>query len=789
MRDSRHPHPHLDPRQPRDGSSPGTNPPVFAWKPAEGDDTFRLTIARDGDFADVRVDVQGLRDPAYLPEEAFEPGRYFWKWSPFAKASGDKSAGDGESEVFSFEITPEAVRLEVPPASEWLERFPRDHPRLYVRPEEVAALRASRNGNRAQMWQQLQAAADALLDEPHEYPEPPFLPDRSRDYQAFFRAWAPILWESRRFVKGAETLALAYLASGERQYARAACERMASVSRWDPEGSSHIAHNDEAHMSVIWDGSKVCDWVWDEFTDEERELVIEQFRRRGEITYEHVHSRGCYGVTRFDSHSGREIIFLALLAIVFHEHIPEAAKWLEWLRPVLCGIWPIWAGDDGAWAEGPSYGLAYVQIMTMFATALKRGTGVDLYRRPFWQNHARWRRWWLPPYAQWMGFGDHTEVWASTWQRNADLVELIDRETGAHELGDYVAELREEADRLATPAQRQMPGISAQRYLAEPMAAEPAPAQDEGMLRIFPAAGQAAIRTHIDEPSRDVALLFRSSPYGAISHSHANNNDFIIHVAGKVMAMPSGYYDGYGSNHHTHWVWHTKSHNCVTLSDAPQIMRSHESVGAIESAFEDERLAYFRGAAAASYADRATRCRRHVAFLKPHDCFVMIDEFVAVPGIVSALQWNIHSWNEFAVDEERRSFLIEREGSSLEGHFMYHHNAFFSLSEGWDPPPAKIKDDAQWYQQYHLRFTASGLVERRNLGVVLCPGHASLARAQVQTEREDAAEVARLGDDLVLVNQGDRMEHQGLSTEALALLIVDGRRYEVRDEGLTTPGE
>ena len=124
-----------------------------------------------------------------------------------------------------------------------------------------------------------------------------------------------------------------------------------------------------------------------------------------------MHNRGSYGVTRFDSHAGRENVFLALIALVFHEHIPEAESWLEWLRPVLCGIWPIWSGDDGAWAEGPSYGLAYVTIMTMFATALKRGAGVDLYKRPFWKNHARWRRYCLPPYAEWMGFGGRMPTW------------------------------------------------------------------------------------------------------------------------------------------------------------------------------------------------------------------------------------------------------------------------------------------------------------------------------------------------------------------------------------------
>lgn len=770
----RHHHPHVDPRQPRHGSAPRTNPPVFVWKPTAGQSSWGLVIARDPDLTQVVLRAESLNDPVFLPERALPPGRYFWSWT---------SGGD-RARTFEFEISPDAVTVEVPSAEEWLRRLSSGHPRIYLRPEDLAELRASRTGARAEQWAVLQRTADALLAEEHAIAEPPFLPDRASDYQGFYRTWAPILWESRRFVKGAELLGLAYLASGDRRYARAACERMASIARWDPEGSSHLAHNDEAHMSVIWHGPKAVDWVWEEFTDEERALVIEQFRRRGAITFEHMHDRGAYGVTRFDSHAGREIVFLALLGMVFHEQIPEARRWLAWLRPVLCGIWPIWATDDGSWAEGPSYGLAYVEIMTMFATALKRGVGVDLYRRPFWQNHARWRRWCLPPYAEWMGFGDHSERWRGTWESSAALVERIDRETGAHEMGDYVGAFRREAATLEERDIRGAARLSAQDYLAEPKREGAAPATEEGVLRVFPGAGRAAVRSAIEDPDRDIALIFRSSPFGAVSHSHANHNDFVLHVAGKCLLMPSGYYAGYGSAHHVHWVWHTKSHNCVTLSDAGQIDRSHDSVGAVENAFEDEAVAYFRGTADAAYADRARRCRRHVAWLKRHSCFLMVDEFVGVPGIVSALQWNAHSWDEFAVDDAARSFRVERGGSTLVGHFLYHHNSFFSLSEGFDPPPAAGRDGRQWLNQHHLRFTPAGLVAARNLGVVLCPGHAGLSPAGVQTERVGNAEVARIGDDLLAVNMGGALDVEGISSDALAILRLGDRVYEVRDDGL-----
>jgi hypothetical protein len=214
-------------------------------------------------------------------------------------------------------------------------------------------------------------------------------------------------------------------------------------------------------------------------------------------------------------------------------------------------------------------------------------------------------------------------------------------------------------------------------------------------------------------------------------------------------------------------------------------MRSPNSVGAVENAYEDERLIYFRGRADASYAERADRCRRHVVFVKAQQYFVMVDEFVARPNIASSLQWNIHSWDEFEVNEQKRMFWIRRGESSLRAHFMHHKNGFFSLSEGWDPPPMKGKDGAQWLQQYHLRFTPSGIeIPKRNLGVVLCVEHEYLRLPIVETELSGDVEVAHVGDDLVMVNQGDQMVYEAYESNALMLLVVGEKTYEVGDDGI-----
>ncbi|MBN1809440.1 MAG: DUF4962 domain-containing protein [Planctomycetes bacterium] len=773
MKEQRNPHPHVDPRQPRDGVRPGTNPPVFVWKPLKDGEPCELTIARDPDFSDIGMYLKGLVEPVWLPEEAFALGEYWWKWS----------CGGCESEVFHFEITQDSVVVEVPPVEQWLKALPQEHPRIYIKPDEVEAFRERGRGPASALWSDLKTVADKLLEEPHEIEEPPYLADRARFYEKYFTVWHQVLASSRRFVNDAETLALAYLVSGDAVYARAACRRMASISRWDPDGSSHIDHNDEAHMSVIWHGPMTCDWVWEHFTDEELETVIRQFRRRGEINYEHMHNKGSYGVTRFDSHAGREIVFLAMIAFVFGEHIHEAHEWLEWLRPVLCGIWPIWAGDDGAWSEGPLYGQAYIGIMTYFASALKKLTGIDLYKRPFWRNHAHWRRYCQPFYAEWYGFGDCGVASAGSKRGTANLVELINVETGAAENDSYITALRETAWKMDGGKGFDGRATDALLHIRSDGAERRARCEDKGMLKIYPGAGWAAIRTDVDNPARDIAFIFRSCPYGSFSHSHADNNDFILHVGGKVLAMPSGYYDGYGSAHHSSWVWHTKSHNCLTVSGAGQRMRSRESLGRIENAYEDDRLTYMAGNADKSYEHIAQRCRRHVCFLKKHKVFFLVDEYIGRYGLVGGLEWNIHSLGEFNVNEESKKFIVEREGSQLEGTFMQHRNSFFSVTEGWDPPPRNWKK-GDILLQHNLRFCCVDLKERGNLGVVLAPGHGTIKRADVESDFEGSIEVARIGEDLMLVRETGRIEYEDIATDALAVVVVDGRRYDIDDKGI-----
>ena len=79
--------------------------------------------------------------------------------------------------------------------------------------------------------------------------------------------------------------------------------------------------------------------------------------------------------------------------------------------------------------------------------------------------------------------------------------------------------------------------------------------------------------------------------------------------------------------------------------------------------------------------------------------------------------------------------------------------------------------------QYHLRYTPSGLTERRNLGVILSPGHKYLEKAAVQTRREGTTEVAQIGStELKIFGEG--------GADTVAELLIERTRFAIGDQGL-----
>lgn len=90
-----------------------------------------------------------------------------------------------------------------------------------------------------------------------------------------------------------------------------------------------------------------------------------------------------------------------------------------------------------------------------------------------------------------------------------------------------------------------------------PLAAEP--------LKWFQDVGWVAMHHRMEEPQEHIMMLAKSSRYGSVSHSHGDQNAFLLHAFGEPLAIESGYYVAFNSTMHMQWRRQTRSKNVILI--------------------------------------------------------------------------------------------------------------------------------------------------------------------------------------------------------------------------------
>jgi hypothetical protein len=200
--------------------------------------------------------------------------------------------------------------------------------------------------------------------------------------------------------------------------------------------------------------------------------------------------------------------------------------------------------------------------------------------------------------------------------------------------------------------------------------------------RAFKTIGWAGLHSDITRPDEDTCLIFKSSPYGSVSHSHADQNSFTIMKGGKALAIPSGHYGpSYGMPHHAEWTRSTRANNCVLVNGEGQVIRKAEANGRL-IAFEDRKgYTYVAGDAAAAYMGKVTRFDRHILFLRP-GLFLLLDDLKAPKPV--RYQWMLHALEQMKLDGPR--VVSNRGGAQLEVILKCPTGLRLSQTDQFDPP-------------------------------------------------------------------------------------------------------
>jgi hypothetical protein len=551
---------------PADGITVNVNPPPFTWLPVKKDITlppghvtyggrefqgriwvpeddqypYSLQISRDSTFMSDVITRQGLDISTHALDRTLEPGEWFWRYGV-----------EGEKET----IFSKTRRFTVPPdVREWpfpadirqvINSIPKDRPRLFILNDEIDSFRErALYGDLRGMVSEIKEDIGKLIGE-----DLPSEPEYSKDIDSWWDIYNSVIPLCDR----SELFGLVYLLTGDKKFGEEARRRVLHVSRWDPDGSTSDRGHNESNYRIVDQCSRAYDWTHYLYTADERKTIEESIRRRATQLYERLKYRpgAEYHVYNRGSHEERITGFLGQAALCFAGEWEEAEDWLKYVLTIHWNLYPGWAKEDGGWHQGPAYWTFYQFRALHFVTALQKVTGIDLMQNEFFQNTPYYILYTNPPYARLSPFGDgaHNPPTVMRAQNMYYYSSLLN--------DPY---LRWYADYLGIGHPKNILGVILKNdsIIGKPPTELP-------HSRSFPGVGLVSLHTDLGNADEDIHFLFHSDPFGGVSHGHPDQNAFTIEAFGQALAIASGYYPSFGSDHHMYWSRQTKSSNTVTI--------------------------------------------------------------------------------------------------------------------------------------------------------------------------------------------------------------------------------
>jgi hypothetical protein len=657
---------------PGGGSAPEVNPPALAWLAEEKAADYIVEISPARTFSDARtIRATGVPYTLYTHTSALEPGWYYWRYA-YRTAEGETSQW---SKVRKFRVSAEAVKFPRPDPAVVRERLSVGHPRLFIQPDEVDALRRAAQGPLRERWEQLKGHADQALKR-EVMREPPGFTNGKWNATEWRRDYGAVV----RGCNTVELLAFAYLISGEKTYAARAREWLLQIASWNPRGSTSIAINDEAGMPILHITSRAYSWIHDALSEADRDAMRSMMRQRGAEAYKRLHGRG-YEQRAYDSHAGRMWHFLGEAAIAYWGEIPEAEKWLDYVLAIFWGWYPAWGDEDGGWAEGMGYWTSYMGRVTWWLDALRSAIGVDGARKPFFSETGNFALYFAQPNSPISGFGDSGER-AAIPETGAVVNYLAD--AVGNQYWKWYAEQWKRAQYDDTPI-----GFL-RAWRMKPTASRPP--SDLPLSRVFRGVGWAAFHTDLINAGQNVQLHFRSSPTGNFSHAHCDQNAIVIAAYGEPLLVNTGIRPWYGSEFSKRYYWTTQSHNAILIGGEGQ-PRLKAARGHI-TAFRDlGEWAFVEGDAASAYPNARSVVRR-ILFLRP-DVFVIHDH-IETPEPLKC-QFLLHARAPFVIEAGQPCITLTRRRASLAAQFVAPEHAAISQTDRYPLEPEMGKPAAEWH--------------------------------------------------------------------------------------------
>lgn len=552
---------------PRDCLVVADNAPSFVWlvhpSPASGA-VYRLTLlnAVGATVTTLSSSVPYLHLTAPLPA-----GDYRWR------VAITSSAGpDAVSQERRFRIGAEAWPLSLPsPSTALATARGKAHPRLLPEAAEwqaavSSATRAS--GSRHALYSSWLSAAQGLVGA--TLPADPAVHTLASlgNADALNLHHNDVAHTATTLGQSVTRLALLAQVSGNTALRGEAVRRLRHLASWDPQGMSSEAQQDQANREVFYALASGYDLLWDQLSAADRTLIETRVAQRVQQQYDGAFATLRTGRLPYDSHGVTGAGFAAAATLLMAGSSPAfdamATEYFRWFVPNML----VWGEQDGSDGNGHAYGWFNLVTLQPALVVMANVASAPVAQRAVVRNSPLWQAMFTPPPSMAgaqsnMGitlFGDGSD-WRYAYMHEfhatvsrffaAVLPAGVGRDVAAWLWGRHptqsTATLQEPLWLLSAPE--------------DSVTVKPTALPDAA---VFPDAGLVAMHSDVASPTRS-SLYFRASRFGSYNHSMADNGAFVFSAGGLPLLVNSGYYDYYGSAHHTRYARHTKAKNALTV--------------------------------------------------------------------------------------------------------------------------------------------------------------------------------------------------------------------------------
>ncbi len=622
------------------------NPPRFTWIPViEEEARYVLRIkGPDGErvYDDIPLNF-------FTPPDVLAPGEYGWSYATWD--AEDAKPASGWSTTRKFVINDELTETPLPSRVDRLAKLDDGHPRLWMTQERLAAFKSAVKADPDHCTWSTFFEKSALpwmdrdvMAEPAGYP----------NHKRVASVWRQTYIDCQELLYAIRHLAIGGKVTDDAEMLGRAKDWLLAAASWAPDGVTSRAYTDEwafrVNLALAWG----YDWLHDQLNDEEREAVRVALLARTRETADHIIQNARIQLFPFDSHAVRAVSAVLLpSAIALLGEAEEAEDWLHYAIEFLSTVYSPWGDSDGGWAEGPHYWMTGMAYLIDAANLLKSYTGIDLYQRPFFQKTGDFPLYTKAPDTRRATFGDDSTMGDLPAVKIGFNLRQFAGVTGNGAYQWYYDEIK-----------RTNPGTEMEFYnwgwwdfnfdeltYRTDFPEVEATAPKDG-LRWFGEVGWVAIQQDMSSPEDHIQFVFKSSPFGSVSHSHGDQNAFCLSAYGEDLAIQSGHYVAFNSSMHRLWRRQTRSKNAVLINGKGQYAENDKAkamaaTGKIVAAEEREDHIFIHGDATAAYqslAPEVTRVEREIYFVRG-SYFVIVDKVDADEPVT--LDWLLHANTPF----------------------------------------------------------------------------------------------------------------------------------------------